>query len=249
MQAHKGIPRGTSIQDIFAQRPEYIADGFDFLRGARCVWMQRCTTLWWNNHSGEDWTEFGVIPIWRSDLCHRKWMGQWPKTRRMGKVMRVIHSWLIYGVVVAHNDTMLKSKGDWVQRGERIKDDWCDYYAHLHFEASHKAGPASGKWLFCAKRRFDITHNIYSRTQTKTISLCTTKDQRMNRWIYHLYYAWIAYLWRIKMSQSASIGKMGARIGWACCKQCRGESTCNREQRTNNKRLLLQRGPHKNKSP
>ena len=145
----KESPRKTSIQDVFAKHPEYMADGFDFPVGAPDAYGYRdAQPFGENNHSGEDWNGknggdsdlgdpiYAIANGWVSEAEDKG--GGWCN------VMRVIH--LVDGVYMeslyAHNDTMLKSKGDWVRRGEQIATigKCADYYAHLHFELRTKPG-------------------------------------------------------------------------------------------------------------
>ena len=131
----------------FEHNPEYIADGFDFPVGApNAKGYRDAQPFGENNHSGEDWNGkkggdsdlgdpiYAIANGWVSEAEDKG--GGWCN------VMRVIH--LVDGTYMeslyAHNDTMLKNRGEWVKRGEQIATigKCADYYAHLHFELRTK---------------------------------------------------------------------------------------------------------------
>ena len=139
----------TDYARLFANSPEYMADGFDFPVGApNAKGYRDAQPFGENNHSGEDWNGnnggnsdlgdpiYAIANGWVSEAEDKG--GGWCN------VMRVIH--LVEGSYVeslyAHNNTMLKKRGDWVHRGEQIATigTCSDYYAHLHFELRTKPG-------------------------------------------------------------------------------------------------------------
>ena len=130
-------------RDLFTKNPQYIADGFDFPVGAPDAQGYRdAQPFGENNHSGEDWngknggdTDLGdpiyaIANGWVSEAENQG--GGWCN------VMRIIHlnDGSLIESLYAHNEIMLKKKGDWVYRGEQIATigKCANYYAHLHFE-------------------------------------------------------------------------------------------------------------------
>ena len=134
-------------EELFTNNPKYITDGFDFPVGSpNAKGYRDAQPFGENNHSGEDWNGnhggdsdlgdpiYAIANGWVSEAEDKG--GGWCN------VMRVIH--LVDGnymeSLYAHNDTMLKNRGEWVQRGEQIATigKCADYYAHLHFELRTK---------------------------------------------------------------------------------------------------------------
>ncbi len=148
LQHSKNEPqKKTKYQHLFEQHPEYIADGFDFPVGAPDgIGYRDAQPFGENNHSGEDWNGkrggdsdlgdpiYAIAHGWVSEAEDKG--GGWCN------VMRIIH--LVDGTFMeslyAHNDSMLKNRGDWVFRGEQIATmgKCANYYAHLHFELRTK---------------------------------------------------------------------------------------------------------------
>ena len=82
-------------------------------------------------------------------------------------VIRVIHfvDGMYMESLYAHNETMLKTRGDPVRRGEQIATigKCADYYAHLHFELRTKPGLPLGNG-YSAQREGLISPTAYIRT-------------------------------------------------------------------------------------
>ena len=128
---------------LFATHPEYNSDGFDFPVGTpNAEGYYDAQPFGENNHSGEDWNGkrggdsdlgdpiYAIANGWVSEAEDQG--GGWCK------VMRIVHhvDGAFLESIYAHNETMTKSTGDWVRRGEQIATigKCSDYYAHLHFE-------------------------------------------------------------------------------------------------------------------
>ncbi|MBK8968180.1 MAG: M23 family metallopeptidase [Lewinellaceae bacterium] len=148
---HSALSDETPHYDLlFAKKPEYTANGFDFPVGKpNAKGYYNAQEFGKNTHLGDDWnsvkggnSDLGdpVYTIANGYVAEAtNYGGGW------GNVIRIVHKttgtkWRYVESLYAHCEKMTVKKGDWVKRGVQvgtIGNNGGMYYAHLHLELRH----------------------------------------------------------------------------------------------------------------
>lgn len=132
---------------LFAQKPRYISDGFDFPVGKPdAKGYYNAQKFGKNTHLGDDWNGRGGGNTDLGDPVYAIANGYVSEAADFGggwgNVVRIVHktrgkSWAYLESLYAHFDKITVKKGDWVRRGAQIGtigNNEGMYYAHLHLE-------------------------------------------------------------------------------------------------------------------
>ena len=135
---------------IFANKPDYTANGFDFPVGkTNAKGYYNAQKFGKNTHLGDDWNGVKGGNSDLGDSVYTIANGYVTEATNLGggwgNVIRIVHKtsgtkWHYVESLYAHCDKLNIKKGDWVKRGAQIGtigNNGGMYYAHLHLELRH----------------------------------------------------------------------------------------------------------------